>query len=89
MDASWQAVKIVQGTETTYAYVKTENGLTFADLDIVPNAGNVTVTPIKPENIPTGDKPGVGWDDEIEVDSDILDFDNDGGNGTIDNSSWT
>lgn len=89
VDASWRAVKIVQGTETTYAYVKTENGLTFADLDIVPNAGNVTVTPIKPENIPTGDKPGVGWDDEIEVDSDILDFDNDGGNGTIDNSSWT
>lgn len=41
------------------------------------------------EDDPTPETPGAGWDDEIEVDSDILDFDNDGGNGTIDNSSWT
>jgi hypothetical protein len=41
------------------------------------------------EDDPTPETPGAGWDDEIEVDSDILDFDNDGGSGTIDNSAWS
>ena len=88
-DRSWKAVKIVQGSETSYALVKTENGLTYVDMELVPNAGTAIVTPINPDDIPTGDKPGAGWDDEIEVDSDILDFDNDGGSGTIDNSAWS
>lgn len=88
-DKSWKAVKIVQGSETSYALVKTENGLAFLDMELVPNAGMAVVTPINPDDIPTGDKPGAGWDDKIEVDSDILDFDNDGGSGTIDNSAWS
>jgi hypothetical protein len=88
-NSGWEAVKIVQGSETSYALVKTENGLTYFDMELVPNAGMAIVTPIAAEDIPTGDGPGAGWGDDITVDSDILDFDGDGGSGSIDNSAWS
>ena len=49
----------------------------------------VHVAPIDPADIPTGDGPGAGWGEDIIVDSDILDFDNDSGSGTLDNSAWS
>ena len=89
VSSEWQAVKITQGTEVSYAYVKTVDGVTYVDMDLVPNAGMAHVAPIDPSEIPAGDGPGAGWGEDITVDSDILDFDNDSGSGTLDNSAWS
>ena len=49
---SWQAVKIVQGETVSYATVVEKNGERYVFANIVPDAGEATVTPISPSEIP-------------------------------------
>ena len=50
--SSWQAAKIVQGDSVTYASVAETDGTRYLLANIVPDAGEATVTPISLTEIP-------------------------------------
>jgi len=49
---SWEACKIVQGDNVSYAVVKTADGLNLIDADIVPDGGEATITPVSLSDVP-------------------------------------
>lgn len=49
---SWEAVKITQGDNVSYALVKNVSGKACVDASVVPNAENAVVTPIAASEIP-------------------------------------
>ena len=49
---SWEAVKITQGDNVSYALVKNVSGKACVDASVVPNAENAVVTPIAASELP-------------------------------------
>lgn len=43
---SWEAVKVVQGDDVSYALVREIDGKRYIDADIIPDAGEATISPI-------------------------------------------
>ena len=84
VDSSWEAVKIYQNGSYSYATVKTYDGLTVIDAELVPDAGIATISPISADDIPSGDIPDA-FLDRFETESDTLEFDND---PFLDNNAW-
>ncbi len=81
VSVDWEAVKIVQGENVTYARKVTQNGITFIDADIVPDGTEVSVTPIAESDIPVPEAPEVP---DSGVNNDSLDF----GGSNKDDDAW-
>ncbi len=81
VDSSWEAVKVTQGDRVTYAETFTENGLTYAIVDVIPDTTDAIVTSAELTDIPeepeapatpeteegTSTPPSVSDDDEINM----------------------
>ncbi len=86
VDGSWEAVKVTQGDRVTYAKTFTENGLTYAIVDVIPDNTDAVVTsaalsdiPEIPDGSTPSAPPSVSDDDEINI-----------GNGSVsDGDGWT
>jgi len=52
VSSDWAAVKLTQGERVTYALTKTENGETYAYVDVVPDGGEALVTAVSAADVP-------------------------------------
>jgi len=52
LDESYEAVKITQDGKISYALVKAQNGIYFADCDVVPNSSEAVVEKVALEDVP-------------------------------------
>lgn len=52
LDESFEAVKITQNGNVSYALVKMQNGIYFADLDIVPDSSEAVVEKVSLDDVP-------------------------------------
>ena len=52
LDESYEAVKLTQNGKVSYAVVKSQNGIYFADLDVVPDSSDAVVEKVALEDVP-------------------------------------
>ena len=81
LDDSYEAVKVTQNGNVSYAIVKSQNGIYFADLDIVPDSSDAVVERVALEDVPEDFLPTAPETDN----DDSLDF----GGSNKDDSAWS
>ena len=81
LDDSYEAVKITQNGNVSYAIVKSQNDIYFADLDIVPDSSDAVVERVALEDVPEDFLPTAPETDN----DDSLDF----GGSNKDDSAWS
>lgn len=81
LDESYEAVKVTQNGKVSYAIVKAQNGIYFADLDVVPDSSEAVVEKVALEDVPEEFLPTSPDSDTDET----MDF----GGSDIDNSAWS
>ena len=82
---TWEAAKIVQGESETYARITVENGICYIDAEIIPDGGEVTITPV------SADDPSLPEEEPTvpDIDTPIVSDDEDAPNiGDIDTDEW-
>lgn len=52
LDESYEAVKVTQNGKVSYAVVKAQNGIYFADIDVIPNSSEAVVEKVAIEDVP-------------------------------------
>ena len=80
LDESYKAVKVTQGDKVSYAIVRAQNGIYFADCDVVPNGEAAVVVSVSLDEIPEDMLPEVPETNDGSVDL--------GGNNK-DDDAWT
>ena len=81
LDESYEAVRVTQNGKVSYAIVKAQNGIYFADLDVVPDSSEAVVEKVALEDVPEEFLPTSPDSDTDET----MDF----GGSDIDNSAWS
>lgn len=81
LDESYEAVKVTQNGNVSYALVKMQNGIYYADLDIVPDSSEAVVEKVDLDDIPEEFLPAEPGND----DDGSLDF----GGTDKDDSAWS
>ena len=81
LDESYEAVKVTQNGKVSYAVVKVQNGICFADLDVVPDSSDAVVERVALEDVPEEFLPTAPGGDN----DDSLDF----GGSDKDDSAWS
>jgi len=82
LDEGYEAVKVTQGGKVSYATVKVQNGIYFADVDVIPDSSEAIV-----ESVPLDEVPEEFLPREPEVDdgNDNIDF----GGSDRDDTAWS